>query len=127
MDFQDALKELKALIQDANTKGLDSKTETRIIRAFELTHELALNTITGFFRTQRHQINFSGSRDITVEAFNEDLIDDGKGWLDMVILRIKYNPIYPESTQSELVNRIIKNFISLFENFNRKMVARLEN
>ncbi|SNS54769.1 nucleotidyltransferase substrate binding protein, HI0074 family [Belliella buryatensis] len=127
LDFQDALEQLKLFVQSGKSKGLDARTEAQLVRSFELAHELALKTITEFFRQQKHQGTFSGSRDITVEAFNEDLIDDGKGWMDMIILRIKYNPIYPESAQNELVSRILKDFISLFENFNRKMTARLEN
>ena len=94
------------------------------MRSFDLTHELTLKTISEFFRKQGHA-GFSGSRDITVEAFHDDLIDDGQGWLDMIILRIKYNPIYPENTQNELVDRIIKQFVNLFENFERNMMKRL--
>ncbi|MCH7398945.1 nucleotidyltransferase substrate binding protein [Belliella sp. DSM 107340] len=124
-DFQEALEELKFVIKNAKSKGLDAKQEAQIVRVFELTHELSLKTITEFFRNQGHS-GFSGSRDITVEAFHEDLIDDGQGWLDMIILRIKYNPIYPENTQNELVDRIINSFVKLFENFERKMGKRLE-
>ena len=127
LDFQDALEQLKLSVQSGKSKQMDAKAEAQLVRSFELTHELALKVITEFFRQQKHQVSFSGSRDITVEAFNEDLIDDGKGWMDMIILRIKYNPIYPESAQNELVSRILKDFVSLFENFNRKMTARLEN
>lgn len=123
-DFQEALEELKDIINNAKTKGLNAKTEAQIVRSFELTHELTLKTISEFFRKQGHA-GFSGSRDITVEAFHDDLIDDGQGWLDMIILRIKYNPIYPENTQNELVDRIIKQFVNLFENFERNMMKRL--
>ncbi|MCH7409206.1 nucleotidyltransferase substrate binding protein [Belliella sp. DSM 111904] len=124
VDFQDALEQLKHEVQKVKSQNLGDKGDAKIVRSFELTHELALQTMTEFFRQQKHSLNFSGSRDITVEAFNEDLIDDGKGWMDMIILRIKYNPIYPESAQNELLERVKKDFISLFENFNRKLSAR---
>lgn len=123
-DFQEALEELKSVINIAKSKGLNAKSEAQIVRVFELTHELTLKTITEFFRKQGHA-GFTGSRDITVEAFHDDLIDDGQGWMDMIILRIKYNPIYPENTQNELVDRIIKQFVKLFENFERNMMKRL--
>lgn len=123
-DFQEALEELKSVISNAKAKGLNAKSEAQIVRVFELTHVLTLKTITEFFRKQGHA-GFTGSRDITVEAFHDDLIDDGQGWMDMIILRIKYNPIYPENTQNELVDRIIKQFVKLFENFDRNMTKRL--
>jgi len=123
-DFQEALEELKSVINNAKAKGLNAKSEAQIVRVFELTHELTLKTITEFFRKQGHA-GFTGSRDITVEAFHEELIDDGQGWMDMIILRIKYNPIYPENTQNELVDRITNQFVKLFENFERNMMKRL--
>lgn len=123
-DFQEALERLKEVISSTKEIGLNAKREAQIVRGFELTHELTLKTITEFFRKQGHA-GFTGSRDTTVEAFHDDLIDDGQAWMDMIILRIKYNPIYPENTQNELVDRITKQFVRLFENFERKMMKRL--
>ncbi len=124
-DFKDALDELIETLEFSKRKGQDEKIEQRIIRTFEVTHELALNTIGEYFKNQGRK-PFSGSRDATVEAFNENLIDDGEGWLDMIICRIKYNPLYPENYQPVLVNNIKNRYIKLFENFDRKMTSILD-
>ena len=42
----------------------------------------------------------------------EELIDDGKGWLDMIIERIKFNPLYTEDFQVEFAEKIAKKYIS---------------
>lgn len=125
-DFQQALDELREVIRPFKNVPLDPKTQHKVIRTFELTHELALNTMGEFFKKQGRR-PFSGSRDVTVEAFNEDLIDNGKGWLDIIIERIKFNPLYPEDYEAEFSHNIIKKHILLLENFERKMIGKLNN
>jgi len=119
------LAELKELVEEAQHTGHREKNEKKTIRAFELTHELSLSTMSEYFRKQG-RTTFSGPRDTTVDAFHEDLIDDGEGWLDMIIIRIKTTPIYNEDTTKPLYKKIISHYIKLFESFERKMGQRLE-
>lgn len=124
-DYAEALEELQETISQYLRKPADEKSQTKIIRLFELTHEMALKMIGEYFRKQGRAA-FSGSRDATVEAFNEELIDDGKGWLDMIIDRIQYNPLYEADTQHMLSEKIAHKYIRLLENFQRKISAKLE-
>lgn len=125
-DFQQALDELRDVIRPLKSSPLDPKAQHKVIRTFELTHELALKTMGEFFKKQGRP-PFSGSRDATIEAFNEDLIDNGKGWLDIIIERIKFNPLYPEDYEAEFSQNIIKKHMRLLENFERKMTEKLNN
>lgn len=124
-DFKAALSEMKVLVEGMHEKGQNEKLEKKLIRSFELTHELAIGTMAEFFRKQGRPA-YSGPRDITVDSFHEDLIDDGEGWLDMIIIRIKTTPIYNEDTTKFLVNKIVSHYVKLFENFSRKMETKLE-
>ncbi|EOZ99667.1 nucleotidyltransferase substrate binding protein, HI0074 family [Indibacter alkaliphilus LW1] len=124
-DFRESLEELGQLVRESEKHSLTDSHEKRLIRSFEVTHELALNTIGEFFRKQSRP-PFTGSRDATVEAFNEDLIDDGKGWMDMIIDRIKYNPLYPEEFDHIFLSNIKKIYYRLLLNFERKMKEKLE-
>lgn len=123
-DFQEALDELRDLIVDFRNSKPDPKTQHRIVRTFELTHELAIKTMGEYFRKEGRP-PFSGSRDATIEAFHEDLIDNGKGWLDMIIERIKFNPLYPEDYENEFTQNIITKHVGLLENFERKLSEKL--
>jgi len=125
-DYKDALSELQDVVKLYQTAPLDPTNQKRVIRTFELTHELALKTINEYFKKQGRIQPFSGSRDATVEAFNEELIDDGKGWLEMIIERIKFNPLYTEDSQGEFAENISKTYIKLLENFERKLKNRLD-
>jgi nucleotidyltransferase substrate binding protein (TIGR01987 family) len=124
-DFKEALAELKELVEVAENKGQQEKYEQKIIRAFELTHELSLTAMSEFLRGQGRPA-YMGPRDTTVDAFHEDLIDDGEGWLDMIIIRIKTTPIYNEDTTKPLYEKILSKYIKLFESFERRLGRKLE-
>ena len=61
-----------------------------------------------------------------MEAFHADLIDDGKAWLDMVIDRIQYNPVYNIDSQEKFLDNIRKRYIRLLEKFEGTMSKKLE-
>jgi nucleotidyltransferase substrate binding protein (TIGR01987 family) len=124
-DFSTALDDLRTFVQRAkNGKFTESQSRDLIIN-FEVTHELALKLLTTYF-TKQGKGPFTGSRDLTVEAFHADLIDDGKSWLDMVIDRIQYNPIYDIDTQSVFLENIQKKYLRLLDRFENTMEKKLE-
>lgn len=124
-DFKESLDELEDIIKSAKSHDLDEKSQKRVIRSFEITHELALKTIGEYFKKMGRN-HLLGPRDTTVEAFNEDLIDDGKAWLDMIIDRIKYDPLYPEDFQRDLTGNIIRKYFNSFLNFERKLKEKMD-
>lgn len=124
-DFEQSLGELNEIIDTIKMKGLKPELERHLHRSFEVTHEQALNTMASYFH-QQGRPTYSGSRDITLDAFDEDLIDDGKGWLDMIICRIKATDVYTENVDASITDNIIKKYCSLFENFQKKMKEALE-
>ena len=124
-DFKEALAELKELVEEAQNKGQHEKYEQKIIRIFELTHELSLTAMSEYLRGQGRPA-YMGPRDTTVDAFHEDLIDDGEGWLDMIIIRVKTTPIYNEDTTKPLYEKILSKYIKLFESFERRLGRKLE-
>ncbi|WP_026951274.1 nucleotidyltransferase substrate binding protein [Algoriphagus mannitolivorans] len=123
-EFSIALEDLKIFANRAkNSPG--ENTNRQLIINFEITHELALKVIAKYF-DKMGKGPFSGSRDATVEAFHADLIDDGKSWLDMVIDRIQYNPVYELDTQKQFLDNIQKKYIDLLEKFEDTMTKKLE-
>ncbi|SHO65226.1 nucleotidyltransferase substrate binding protein [Algoriphagus zhangzhouensis] len=123
-EFKTALEDLRVYTQSSKSHPLTDNQTRELIINFEVAHELALKVITKYFEKEKKG-PFSGSRDATVEAFHADLIDDGKGWLDMIIDRIQYNPVYPINTQKEFINNIINKYIRLLNRFEDKMEKEL--
>lgn len=124
-DFGVALEDLSVYVQRARKNGLTEPQARELIINFEVAHELALHLISKYFQKQSKG-PFSGSRDATVEAFHAELIDDGKVWLDMIIDRIQYNPVYSMDTQAKFLNNIQHSYINSLEKFEDKMTEKLE-
>ncbi len=124
-EYSSALDDLTVFINRAK-KGKMSEAQAReLIINFEVCHELALKVLTSYFKKQGKG-PFTGSRDLTVEAFHADLIDDGKSWLDMVIDRIQYNPIYEIDTQEKFLDNIQKKYLRLLQRFEDTMTKKIE-
>ena len=123
-DFSAELLDLTDYAKRANAGKLTESQSRDLLKHFEQTHELALNVITHYFK-QIGKGPFSGSRDLTVEAFHAELIDDGKAWLDIVIDRIQYNPIYEIDTQEKFLENIQKRYIRLLQRFEDTMGKKL--
>lgn len=102
-----------------------SEANRELIINFEITHELALKLMGKYFE-KMGKGPFSGSRDLTVEAFHAELIHDGKAWLDIVIDRIKYNPVYEMDSQHDFVERVLKIYIPMLEKFEDTMSKKLD-
>ncbi len=124
-EFTQSLDELRELMEEVKHKNNFEKFRPEIVRLFESCHEKALDTIRTYFNEQGRP-PFSGSRDITVEAFHEDLIDDGQGWLDMIIARIQYNPLYPGNYLGSFSENIVKNYFPLLESFERNFQKQMD-
>ncbi|PZX46460.1 nucleotidyltransferase substrate binding protein [Algoriphagus chordae] len=123
-EFSAALVDLTDYAKRAKNGKLTEPQSRDLLKHFERTHELALNVITQYFK-QIGKGEFSGSRDLTVEAFHADLIDDGKAWLDIVIDRIQYNPVYEIDTQETFLENIQKRYIRLLQRFEDTMGKKL--
>ncbi|MHA7130218.1 nucleotidyltransferase substrate binding protein [Algoriphagus namhaensis] len=119
-EFGLALEDLQVYVERAKKGPLNESQSRELINSFEVTHELALKVMSNYFQRQGKG-PFSGSRDLTVEAFHADLIDDGKAWLDIVIDRIQYNPIYEIDTQAKFIENIKKLYMPLFHRFEMSM------
>jgi nucleotidyltransferase substrate binding protein (TIGR01987 family) len=124
-EFSTALEELVILASRGDKSHHTESQSRELIIQFEFAHELALKVITKYFERFKKG-PFSGSRDATVEAFHAELIDDGKGWLDMIIDRIQYNPVYNIDSQATFLSNIRKRYIRLLERFERTMTKKLE-
>lgn len=124
-EFSVALEDLRIYVQRAKKNGLNESQSRDLIINFEVAHELALKVMTKYFQKQGKG-PFSGSRDLTVEAFHADLIDDGKAWLDIVIDRIQYSPVYSIDTQENFINNIQNKYFRLLERFEDTMGKKLD-
>ena len=94
-----------------------------LIQRFEYTHELAWNVMKDYAAYQGNT-NVGGSRDATREAFQLQLISDGKNWMEMIGSRNKTSHTYNEETADEIYSKILNDYYPAFLEFQKIIEAK---
>lgn len=99
---------------------LDEMIKEGLIQRFEYTHELAWNLMKDYASFQGNS-TIGGSRDATREAFQLQIIENGKIWMDMIGSRNKTSHTYNEETAEEIYAKILIDYYPAFLTFLQKM------
>ena len=102
---------------------LDEIIKEGLIQRFEYTHELAWNVMKDYALFQGNS-TIGGSRDATKEAFQLQLISDGKIWMEMIGSRNKTSHTYNEKTADEIYSKILSEYYPAFLEFLKTMEAK---
>ena len=121
MNFEKALDVLRNF---TSVEKLNIREEQGLIKAFEYTYELGWNVMKDFLLEKGNNEIF-GSKDAIRQAFKMGIIDNGDAWMDMVNDRNRTVHTYDHENAEIVVNNILKNHISAFENFYSKMKTYL--
>jgi nucleotidyltransferase substrate binding protein (TIGR01987 family) len=92
-----------------------------LIKCFELTFELAWQTMKDYISYKGYVKDIYGSRDSIRAALQFDLINEGQLWMDMVDDRNRAAHAYYEDNAAFLVNRITEYYDGEFAVFEEKM------
>lgn len=94
------------------------------IQRFEFTHELAWKVMKDFLNAQGIQ-QIIGSKDACRYAFQNELIDDGTIWMEMIKSRNETVHTYNENILHSEYDKITKQYFEQFEKFYDKMKSFL--
>ena len=122
--FMNYEKALDVLRNFTSVEKLNIREEQGLIKAFEYTYELGWNVMKDFLLEKGNNEIF-GSKDAIRQAFKMGIIDNGDAWMDMVNDRNRTVHTYDHENVEIVVNNILKNHISAFENFYSKMKTYL--
>lgn len=125
-NFNTAFRQLKAAFELAQSKKLSDLEKQGYIQAFEFTHELAWNVLKDFIEYTGGQ-KLVGSKDTTREAFQKDIISNGDVWMEMIKSRNLTSHTYNESTSREIIEKISKQYVPAFIEFQTKMSGLKKN
>jgi len=109
-NFEKALAQLQKFVDKGELSELEAQG---LVKAFEYTYELAWNTVKDFLEYQG-QADLYGSRDTIRKGFAAGLIEDGEGWMDMLISRNKTSHTYNEETADEICRAVLERYHPLF-------------
>lgn len=122
-NFDKACNQLEAAITLANQRELSELEQQGLIQAFEFVFELAWNVMKDYFRFQGNP-DITGSRDAIRQAFKQELISDGEGWMEMIKSRNRTAHTYNQAIADDIAHKIITHYGELFVSFRTKMKQR---
>ena len=118
--FMNYEKALDVLRNFTSVEKLNIREEQGLIKSFEYTYELGWNVMKDFL-IEKGNSEIFGSKDAIRQAFKVGLIDNGEAWMNMVNDRNRTVHTYDHENAEIVVNNILTNHISAFENFYSKM------
>ena len=118
--FSNFRKAYSQLSKYGEKSELNDMEKQGLIKAFEFTYELAWNTLKDYLEYQGIQ-GVVGSRDATRQAFKNELISDGEGWMKMLESRNKTSHTYNEEVAAEITADVLAEFIPLFGSLEKKL------
>lgn len=119
-NYRQALGQLAEFI----AKGSLNKFEQQgLIKAFELTHELAWQVMKDYLE-YNNLGPVKGSRDATRRAIQLGLLANGEDWLEMIVSRNVSVHTYHQATAKLLAELIYSDYFVLFQNFEQTMLQR---
>ena len=121
-NFEKAFKTLKKAVLEIKNPSDIEKEGT--IQRFEFTHELAWNVMKDFLKEKGIQ-GLIGSKDATRNAFQNEIIQDGQEWMNMIESRNETVHTYNIDVLETEYIKIIEIYYPLFEKFYMKMKSLL--
>jgi nucleotidyltransferase substrate binding protein (TIGR01987 family) len=121
-NYRKALAIMKDAVELASTRELTDLEKQGIIQCFEFTFELAWNVIKDYLEEQGIT-GIIGSKGAIRHAFNNNLIDDGQAWMDMIEDRNLASHVYDEKIAENLIIAIINNYYNKFTLLSEKLTS----
>jgi nucleotidyltransferase substrate binding protein (TIGR01987 family) len=118
----DQLTQIVGLLQD---KALTDVDKLALVKAFELSFELAWNVMKDYLTRQGVKA-IIGSRDAIRYAVQNGLIVDGEVWTAMIDSRNNAAHVYSDEIASKLIRDVMERYYSEFIAFSEKMESLAE-
>lgn len=115
-EFSNAYERLKEALKEEESEIVIDGA----LHRFEFTFELAWKSLKDYLEYMGLTEKTGSPREIIQQAFKQEIIEDGEGWINMMLSRNTLSHLYDEKSSREVFSRIKKVYIKLFENLNEK-------
>ena len=112
-NYNKALQSLLNAIDEHLEDEVEEVVKVGMIKFFEMTYELAWNTMKDYYEDQGES-GIQGSKDAIKLSFSRGLITEAQKWFDMVDSRKLSVHTYDEDTANEVARDISETYINLF-------------
>jgi nucleotidyltransferase substrate binding protein (TIGR01987 family) len=108
-NYTRAFQSLTEAVELSQKRALSSLEQQGLIQSFEFTHELAWKMLKDYLEYQGIT-NIVGSRDASRFAFQNELIQDGEVWMQMIAARNQTSHTYNIKVAQAVVESILMQF-----------------
>jgi len=108
-NYKSAFQSLTEAVELSQQRALSSLEQQGLIQSFEFTHELAWKMLKDYLEYQGIT-NLVGSRDASRLAFQNELIQDGEVWMQMIAARNQTSRTYNIKVAQAVVESILMQF-----------------
>jgi len=119
-NYKKALITVKNAVELSQERELSDLEKQGLIHGFEFTFELAWNVMKDYLEKQGIT-GIIGSKNAIRHAFNNGIINDGEGWMDMLNDRNLASHTYDEKTSDDIFNAIKNIYYNLMNKLAEKM------
>ncbi|MBU1193726.1 MAG: nucleotidyltransferase substrate binding protein [Proteobacteria bacterium] len=119
-NYQNALIQLTDAVVLYQQRPLSGIEQQGFVKAFEFTHELAWKVMKDYFLYQGNT-RIMGSRDATRQAFQNQIISDGEGWMEMIRTRNRAVHAYDKAMVTEIIQKTVEVYYPLLIDFELEM------
>jgi nucleotidyltransferase substrate binding protein (TIGR01987 family) len=123
--YNRALSQLQEAVELMHVRELSRLEKQGVIQAFEFTYELGWNTLKDYLVWQGIE-DIVGSRDTIRQAFSTGLVEDGEGWMAMLVDRNRTSHTYNEATAEAILSNIKDNHYALLVALQKTLSAKKE-
>lgn len=116
-EYQNAFDRLEELLEQNESEVVIDAT----LHRFEFTFELAWKTMKDYLEYQGISDNIGSPREIIKLAFKYNIIEDGEGWLQMMLARNSLSHIYDQETSRNIYKDIKNKYQTLLNKFKDKL------
>ncbi len=125
-NFNKALNSLTNAINEYKEDDTNEVVKVGMIKFFEMTYELAWNTMKDYYEDQG-ETGIQGSKDAIKLSFGRGLITDAAKWYDMVSSRRLSVHTYDEETANEVAQDIAETYLGLFIQLQSRLKVEMLN
>jgi nucleotidyltransferase substrate binding protein (TIGR01987 family) len=119
-NFSKVLVQLKEAVLLHGERPLSNLEKLGLVRIFELTHELGWKVMKDFAIYQGNT-QIQEPQAATREAFKNEMIIDGEGWMEMIKDRSLAVHAFNEENVIEIIDKTVSVYYPLFVAFEQKM------
>ena len=119
--YHKALNRLAEMVNEMDKRQLNDFEADGLIQRFEFTFELAWKTIKDYLEYNGIMENTGSPREVIKAAFKQGLIEDGEGWIEMMLSRNSLSHLYDENKSREIYDSIKAKYIFLLKDVINKL------